>query len=74
MPGDLEGLPKVTVNLEKCSGDAVCVDVCPIQVFEMQEAKGYKEKKSVPVNQDECIQCLACVTSCPTEAITVEED
>jgi len=67
-------LPKVTVDLEKCSGDGVCVDVCPVQVFEMQEVKGYEQKKSVPINQDECIQCLACVTSCPTEAIAVEED
>jgi len=67
-------LPKVTVDLDKCTGDEICVDVCPVQVFEMQEVEGYTGKKSVPINQDECIECLACVTSCPTEAITVEED
>ncbi len=67
-------MPKVTVDLEKCDGDSVCVDVCPVQVFEMQKVEGYDEEKSVPVNQDECVQCLACVVSCPREAITVEED
>lgn len=67
-------MPKVRVDWDKCDGDAVCVDVCPVQVFEMQDVKGHEGKKSVPVKENECIQCMACVTSCPTQAITVEED
>ncbi len=57
----------VKVDLNKCNGDGVCVDICPVSVFEMQN------EKSVVVNNDDCILCMACVTSCPTEAITVEE-
>lgn len=65
---------EVKIDLEKCNGDGVCVDVCPVEVFELQELPEYpNEKKSVPFQKDECIQCMACVTSCPTEAIIVEE-
>ena len=67
-------MAEVKVDLEKCNGDGVCVDVCPVEVFELQELPDYPgEQKSVPVRADECILCMACETSCPTEAITVEE-
>ena len=65
----------VTVDLIKCNGDGVCVDVCPVDVFELQDLSEHPDtKKSVPVRADDCILCMACVTSCPTEAITVEEE
>ncbi len=68
-------MPKVTVDWTKCNGDSVCVDVCPVTVFELQDLAEYSDtKKSVPVMADDCILCMACVTSCPTEAITVEEE
>lgn len=67
-------MPDVKVDWTKCNGDEVCVSVCPVEVFEMQELPEYSDsKKSVPVRKEECILCMACVTSCPTEAITVEE-
>ena len=66
---------KVTVDWNKCDGDGVCVDVCPVDVFELQDLAEYPgTQKSVPVRADDCILCMACVTSCPTEAITVEEE
>ncbi|MEM2094448.1 MAG: 4Fe-4S dicluster domain-containing protein [Candidatus Bathyarchaeia archaeon] len=67
-------MPKVVVNLTKCTGEATCVSVCPVNVFEMQNLKDYPDSpKSVPVREKDCIQCLACVASCPTNAITVSE-
>ena len=67
-------MPKVKVDLSKCNGDGVCVEVCPVNVFELQNLPEYPDtQKSVPVREDECIVCMACVTSCPTQAITVEE-
>jgi len=67
-------MPKVKVGWSKCNGDGVCVDICPVEVFELQDLPEYSDtQKSVPVQEDECIVCMACVTSCPTEAITVEE-
>jgi len=66
---------KVKVDWEKCNGDEVCVGICPVEVFEIQDVADYSDsKKSVPVRPEECILCMACVTSCPTEAITVEEE
>ena len=67
-------MPKVEVNLEKCTGCGTCVDTCPVEVFELQELPEYPNtQKSVPVREEECIMCLACTTQCPEEAITVEE-
>ncbi len=68
-------MPKVEVDWDKCNGDAVCVDVCPVDVFELQELPEYPDtEKSVPVRAKDCILCMACVVQCPTEAITVEEE
>ncbi|MEM4246103.1 MAG: ferredoxin family protein [Candidatus Bathyarchaeia archaeon] len=67
-------MPTVKVDYKKCNGDSVCVSVCPMNVFEMQNLKNYSDSaKSVPVRESECIQCMACVTQCPAQAITVTE-
>ncbi|HJO62679.1 MAG TPA: 4Fe-4S binding protein [Desulfobacterales bacterium] len=57
----------VTVNQEKCEGCEECVDVCPVEVFEMIDGK------SSPVNADECLGCESCIEVCEPVAITVEE-
>jgi NAD-dependent dihydropyrimidine dehydrogenase PreA subunit len=68
-------LAKITVDLAKCNGDGVCVDVCPVELYELQELADFPgEQKSVPVRPYDCILCMACVASCPTGAITVEEE
>ncbi len=58
---------KVTVDKDKCVGDGECVDVCPVDVYEMVDGK------ADPVNEDECLGCESCVEVCETNAITVEE-
>ena len=60
---------KITIDLDKCNGDGICVDVCPSGVYELDD-KG----KSKAVNPDECIECLACVDQCPENAITIDSD
>jgi NAD-dependent dihydropyrimidine dehydrogenase PreA subunit len=57
----------VTVDQDKCVGDGECVDVCPVEVFELQD------EKAVPVNMDECLGCESCVEVCEEDAIVVEE-
>ena len=59
---------KVTVDEEKCIGCGECVDVCPVEVYELQDGK------SVPANADECLGCESCVEVCDQDAITVEEE
>jgi len=58
---------EVKVDLEKCDGDGVCADICPVAVFEI------KDGKSVVVNNDDCIVCRACEVQCPQGAIQVIE-
>jgi len=55
------------VNESKCVGCEECVDVCPVEVFEMIDGK------SNPVNAEECLGCESCVEVCEEKAITVEE-
>ena len=57
----------VSVDNDKCVGWGECVDVCPVEVYEI------KDGKSEPVNAEECLGCESCVEVCETSAITVEE-
>ncbi|MGB9959991.1 MAG: 4Fe-4S dicluster domain-containing protein [Candidatus Bathyarchaeales archaeon] len=67
-------MPKVKVDWGKCNGDGVCIEVCPVNLFEIQKVDDYPDtRKSVPVRENDCIMCMACVASCPMQAITVEE-
>lgn len=55
------------VDPDKCQGCEECVDICPSEVFEMQDGK------SVPVNPDECLGCESCIEACEAGAITLED-
>jgi len=58
---------EVVVDPEKCEGCEECVEVCPADVFEMED------DKSVPVNAEECLGCESCIEVCDQEAITITE-
>ena len=60
-------MAEVNVDLDKCTGCGTCVDVCPVEVFELTD------EKSAAVNADECIICKVCETECPENAIEVIE-
>jgi NAD-dependent dihydropyrimidine dehydrogenase PreA subunit len=57
----------VEVDETKCVGDGNCVDVCPVNVYEL------RNDKAVPVNADECLGCESCIEVCETGAITITE-
>ena len=57
----------VKVDEEKCTGCEECVNICPVDVFEIND------EKSVPVNAGECIGCESCVEVCEQDAISVTE-
>ena len=59
---------KVTINKETCDGDGECVEICPVDVWEIGD-----DGKAEAVNADECIGCESCVEVCPTDSITIEE-
>ena len=56
-----------TVDVEKCTGCGECVDICPDDVYELQN------EKSVPVRAEDCSGCESCIEVCEQEAITVTE-
>ena len=58
---------EITVDKEKCTGDAECVDVCPVDVYDLVEGR------AEPMRADECLGCESCVEACDFDAITVEE-
>lgn len=58
---------EVTVDEEKCTGCSECVDICPDDVYELQN------EKSVPVRAEDCSGCESCIEVCEEEAITVTE-
>jgi NAD-dependent dihydropyrimidine dehydrogenase PreA subunit len=59
---------KVIIEADKCNGCGECVDVCPVEVFELQN------NKSVAVSPEECLGCESCVEVCDQNAITIEEE
>ncbi len=64
-------LPKITIDMDKCTGAGVCSEVCPMNVYDIEDRGG--GKKSYPTRMQDCIMCLACTNACPNQAITVEE-
>ena len=58
---------EVVVDQDKCEGCEECVEVCPVDVYEMQDGK------SVVISPEECLGCESCVEVCDQEAITITE-
>jgi NAD-dependent dihydropyrimidine dehydrogenase PreA subunit len=56
------------VETEKCNGCGNCVEICPSEVYQVEE------DKSEAIRPEDCIECWACVTQCPTESIRLLED
>ena len=57
------------VNLETCTGDGICAEVCPENVLEMMDEKA----ATVDSRVDSCILCGQCVAVCPTESLEMPE-
>lgn len=55
------------VNEEKCIGCGTCVEICPMDVFRMDEKRG----KSTIRYRDDCQSCFQCEMECPAQAIRV---
>ena len=53
----------VEIELDLCVGAADCVDVCPVEVYQLIDGKVVAE------NIGECTDCMACLDVCPTNAI-----
>ena len=64
-------MPKVEVDSDRCTGCGMCINFCPVDVFELQHI--VDKKISQPLHMEECWACDTCVGQCPTNAITITE-
>ncbi len=61
---------KCKVDPDLCTGDEICVQVCP-EVFEMEDDKAVVKMDEIPEELQDSVREAA--DSCPSEAITIEE-
>ncbi len=59
----------VTLKLDedKCNGCALCLEVCPQEVFALSK----DERKVELKDRDACMECGACARNCPRSALQV---
>lgn len=62
----LKNVVTLAYEPELCRGCGSCLEVCPHQVFVMQD------KKAAIRDRDDCIECGACARNCPYGAIAVK--
>ena len=55
------------VLADRCTGCAVCVEVCPTDVFEFDAVS----RLPVVARQEECHTCFLCEAHCPADALFV---
>lgn len=56
----------IRVDEDKCTGCKECVDVCPVNVYILND------NKAKPRNMEECTKCCSCVEVCPESCIDHE--
>jgi NAD-dependent dihydropyrimidine dehydrogenase PreA subunit len=64
----LKNVATLELTAEKCTGCGMCVNVCPHNVFELDEDMS----KVRIVDRDSCMECSACMQNCPFSAIKVQ--
>ena len=64
----------VVIIQELCKGCYICVEMCPKEVFSIEDTPGPGGFKPVSVARPEnCIGCDLCVIYCPDFAMEVNE-
>ena len=64
---------KVTINIDRCKGCALCTTACPKKIMVMgtqMNSKGYYY--ATVTEPEQCIACALCARMCPDCVITVE--
>lgn len=51
---------------ERCTGCGICIEVCPHEVFVLEN------RKAAILDGDRCMECGACVNNCAFGALSVD--
>ncbi len=63
---------KAYVDLDRCDGCALCLDVCPFQAISpLEVSQGDKIIQKIQIDQAHCKGCGICQATCPQECIEV---
>ncbi|MDA8229588.1 MAG: mercury methylation ferredoxin HgcB [Desulfitobacterium hafniense] len=62
----LKNVSTLKLKTDKCTGCGKCIEVCPHNVFVLNDGKTHI------VDKDRCMECGACVKNCPFNAIEVK--
>jgi NAD-dependent dihydropyrimidine dehydrogenase PreA subunit len=62
----LSGVSTLEYNAERCTGCGRCAEVCPHQLFRLEDVK------AVLSDKDLCMECGACKRNCPSGALKVQ--
>lgn len=62
----LKNVVTLKLNEERCTGCGMCMNVCPHNVFEIQNGKSHI------IAKDSCMECGACAKNCAFSAIEVQ--
>jgi NAD-dependent dihydropyrimidine dehydrogenase PreA subunit len=76
----------VAVDMDLCISDGICLQVCPVNVFDWVDSKSGEFKgmndlkpeknsqwKADPHREKDCIFCMACQSVCPVQAILITQ-
>ena len=61
----LKNVARLTLDVQKCAGCGMCLNVCPHAVFSMDG------QRARIVDKDSCMECGACAMNCAFGAIEV---
>ncbi len=61
----LENVATLKLDSGNCSGCGVCLEVCPREVFALEN------RLAKIIDIDACMECGACAINCPEGALTV---
>lgn len=64
---------KPYVNMDRCKGCGICVDVCPVKIFKISTTPNTKGYYYTTVTGDGCVGCRLCEYMCPDFAVYVME-
>ena len=61
----IDDVSTLVLDQDKCIGCGLCTEVCPHNVFELQNGK------AEIMDFNACMECGACVNNCPSNALEV---